>query len=114
LYWWQFAVYRRAVGAASVPAVGIIACQATEDVPEVRVIELAADCDAILDEYAATVERSMVSPWQSPVSGLTLPPFPALAEADPATLPRCEACAWCRKSRTAYNLVHRIARERGL
>jgi hypothetical protein len=114
LYWWQLAVYRKAVGPSNVPAVGIIACQATEDVPEVRVIELAADCDGILDEYAATVERSMGFDWISPVTGMELPPFPEMAEMSADSLPRCEACAWCRKSRTAYNMVHRIARERGL
>jgi hypothetical protein len=113
LYWWQLATYRRAVGPEAVPAVGIIACQATDDIPEVRVIELDAADDDLLDDYAARIERSMTAPWVSPVTGLTLPPFPEMAE-HPERLPRCEACAWCRRSRTSFNIVHRIARSAGL
>lgn len=118
LYWWQLALYRRAVSPADVPAVGIIACQSFPgSVPDVRVIVLSEDDTPCLDDYAGQIERSMRHEWTSPLTGRTIPAFETmLAVTDSNTLPRCEepGCAWCRKSRTKPYVTHRIARERGL
>lgn len=116
LYWHQLAVYRRALGPETVPAVGLIACQSTADIPDVRVIASVEGDEDILDQYAALVEKSMSEPWESPLTGLKLPPFRAMMAAPLADMLRCEEpdCGWCRRSRQNVVFPHRLSRAAGL
>lgn len=113
LYWYQLALYRRALGGA--PAVAIVACQdCTEPPPDVRIIELQADSDEVLDQYAADIEASMRHEWTSPATGKRLPPFAEMVQMDTADLHRCESCHYCRTSRRDLYFPFAIPRTGGV
>lgn len=119
LYWHQLATYRRARGAATVPAVALIVCQHCADgVPDVRIIERAAEDDDILDRLAGDVEWSMRHEWTSPLTGRAVPPFANMLDARPdvaaIALPRCGTCPWCRQTRADLYFPYRSRRDAGV